>query len=81
METAQVKQCAQDLVMALYELENAKGDYKLKVDAAFEAYGVANKVEQRNLLKIAKAKIAGKTEDLQAEIDSASDLLTITSPM
>ena len=79
MQTESIKECTKVLLSAVHELEVAKEDYKTRVEAAFGAYGVANKVEQRNLLKIAKAKIAGKTEDLQAEIDSASDLLTITN--
>ena len=79
MEKSMVNECVGTIVLAMTTLDDAKQDYKAVVEGAFETYGVASKTEQRNLLKIAKAKFAGKVDEFRQEIDNASDLLVVTT--
>jgi len=79
VEKSMVNECVGTIVLAMTTLPDAKQDYKAVVESTFETYGVASKTEQRNLLKIAKAKFAGKVDEFRQEIDNASDLLVVTT--
>ena len=76
MEKSKITEVLPQVIGALRELETAKSDCKLKLDAIFETYDfTAN--QEKAVLKVAKAKIAEKLDDLEPEVDILAEVIGI----
>lgn len=78
MEKTEINECLRKLEAGIADLENAKEDYNLLKEQLFANHGVSDKVDQKNLEKIAKANVNDKKDKYKEEINSAHDLLSIT---
>lgn len=76
MEKAKITEVLPMITGALLELEQAKQDCKIKIDSAFETYDFTGN-QEKAMLKVAKAKIAGKLEDVEMEIDVLAEMIGI----
>lgn len=78
MEKIAVNECLKKLEAGISDLEAAKEDYNMLKEQLFANHGISDKVDQKNLEKIAKANVADKKDKYMEEINSAHDLLSIT---
>ena len=76
MEATKVTEVLPQVVAALMDLEQAKADCKLKIDAIFETYDFTGN-QEKAVLKVAKAKIAEKLDDLEPEVDVLAEVIGI----
>lgn len=71
MEKSQIEECLRIVTSAMLALEDAKEDYKLKVDSALETYEL-EPVAIKAIMQIAKAKVKGNVEAVKQLADELS---------
>lgn len=76
MEKSQIEECLRIVTDALLDLEQAKADYKVKTDSAFETYELSP-MAIKAITQIAKAKIKDKVEDVKRMSDELSAMLEL----
>lgn len=79
METMTLQQAVSELVNAYSALEEAKADFKTVSMATIDIYMETNKLDLsktdiKNILKLAKARAAGKKKEMEIEVDSLKAL-------